>query len=120
MHQRTRIALSVFTISALSMVALTAQSGSGRALKIEDYYRVRSVGSPSISPDGRWVAVTVTTRVEDDKDASKNASPGWFGPLDGGAAPPRVADGDVTNLRCRRVCRIDRPRLAVAGAGAAA
>jgi dipeptidyl aminopeptidase/acylaminoacyl peptidase len=101
MHQRTRIALSVFTISALSMVALTAQSGSGRALKIEDYYRVRSVGSPSISPDGRWVAFTVTTRVEDDKDASKSASQGWFVPIDGGASPTRVADGDVTNLRWR-------------------
>jgi dipeptidyl aminopeptidase/acylaminoacyl peptidase len=41
-----------------------AQAPSGRALTVEDWYRVLSVGSPEISPDGRWVAFTVSRRIE--------------------------------------------------------
>lgn len=36
----------------------------GRALTIEDYYRVKTVGASHLSPDGRWVAFTVATRIE--------------------------------------------------------
>ncbi|MGQ0734546.1 MAG: S9 family peptidase [Acidobacteriota bacterium] len=43
-----------------------AQRGTGRALAIEDYYHVQTVGSPQISPDGRWVAFTLSTRIEAD------------------------------------------------------
>src|SRR5690606_16578327 len=62
---------------------------------------IRNVGSPSISPDGRWVAFTVTTRVEDEKDANRTASEGWYVPIDGTAPPRSIApgQGDVTNLR---------------------
>ena len=78
-----------------------AQSPGGRALRIEDYYLVRNVGLPSISPNGQWVAFAVTTRVEDDKDANKSASEGWYVPIDGRVPPERIAPegGDVTNLR---------------------
>jgi dipeptidyl aminopeptidase/acylaminoacyl peptidase len=95
-----RLAIPVLTVLVLSSSA-QAQSPAGRALTIEDYYRVRNVGSPSISPDGRWVAFTVTTRVEDEKDDNKSASEGWFVPIDGSARPTRVEPdgGDVTNLR---------------------
>ena len=99
MTRRVRVALPLFTVAVLSSALMAQQPPAGRALKIEDYYRVRTVGSPSISPNGQWVAFTVTTRVEDDKDANKSASEGWFVPVDGRAAPARVADGDVTNLR---------------------
>jgi dipeptidyl aminopeptidase/acylaminoacyl peptidase len=87
---------------ALFTAPLQAQApATGRALKIEDYYRIRNVGSPSISPNGRWVAFAVTTRVEDDKDANKSASEGWFVPLDGSAAATRIEPngGEVTGLR---------------------
>ena len=39
---------------------------AGRALTIEDYYRIQSVGATRLSPDGRWVAFTVSTRIEED------------------------------------------------------
>jgi dipeptidyl aminopeptidase/acylaminoacyl peptidase len=42
-----------------------AQSSGGRPLAIEDYYRVKTVGAPEMSSNGRWVAFTVTTRVEE-------------------------------------------------------
>jgi dipeptidyl aminopeptidase/acylaminoacyl peptidase len=46
-------------------------AGPGRALTIEDYYRVQTVGNPSISPNGRWVTFTVSTRIEDSNNGNK-------------------------------------------------
>jgi dipeptidyl aminopeptidase/acylaminoacyl peptidase len=100
MYRVLRTALSLTAIVAMS-TAILARQNVGRALKIEDYYRIRNVGSPSISPNGRWVAFSVTTRVEDEKDANKSRIEGWFVPLAGGAQPARVADGEVANLRWR-------------------
>lgn len=85
----------------LLCASVDAQPVAGRPLAIEDYYRVRNAGTPSISPDGRWAAFAVTTRVEDDKDASKSTSEAWVVPIDGSAKPTAVdpGKGDVTNLR---------------------
>jgi dipeptidyl aminopeptidase/acylaminoacyl peptidase len=95
-----RFALAAVTGLMLAAVPLSSQEG-GRALRIEDYYRVQTVGGTSISPNGRWVAYTVTTRVEDDKDANKSDTQGWFVPSDASAKPTRIeADGrNVGNLR---------------------
>ncbi len=41
-----------------------AAERAGRPLAIEDFYRLRSPGAPALSPDGRWVAFTVTSREE--------------------------------------------------------
>ena len=45
---------------------LAAAPQSGRALTIEDYYRIKSVGGATISPDGGWVVFAVSQRIEDD------------------------------------------------------
>jgi dipeptidyl aminopeptidase/acylaminoacyl peptidase len=45
-------------------LAQTAVAGPKRPLQIEDYYRIRSIAQPEISPDGRWVAYLVTDRIE--------------------------------------------------------
>lgn len=94
------VALAVTPLASTAPPGIEGQA-SGRPLQIEDYYKVRNVGGPSISPDGRWVAFTVTTRVEDDKDASKIVSQGWFGPFDATADPTLIQAGrvSVTNLR---------------------
>lgn len=110
---RLRIALPLVAVALWSVVTPAQQApASGRALTIEDYYRIHRVGSPSISPDGRWVAFTVTTPVEDEKDANRNASEGWFVPIDGAAPPVRIApgQGDVTNLRWREDNRLQFSR----------
>ena len=60
---------------------------SPRALTIEDYYKIKSVGDPQISPDGKWVAFTLTTRVEED---NTNAIETFVVPADGSAAPRRI------------------------------
>jgi dipeptidyl aminopeptidase/acylaminoacyl peptidase len=60
-----RVLAGVAVVFALVGVQTVAQQ-RGRPLAIEDYYRVQTVASPSISPSGRWVAFTVSTRIEDD------------------------------------------------------
>jgi dipeptidyl aminopeptidase/acylaminoacyl peptidase len=62
---------------------------SSRALRIEDYYRIQTVGSPSISPNSRWVAFTVSTRLEE-PDANSSRTDSWIVPADGSAEPRRI------------------------------
>jgi dipeptidyl aminopeptidase/acylaminoacyl peptidase len=86
-------------LGVASLVALpglsAAQSGSAprRPLAIEDYYRVKTIAAPEISPDGRWVVYNVMTKVE-----ATNGETGelWVVPTDG-SAPARVlpAGGSV-------------------------
>lgn len=45
-----------------------APASSGRAFTPGDWYRVTNLSSPAMSPDGRWVAFTVTT-VEEEENA---------------------------------------------------
>ena len=65
----------------------TSQGAKGRALTIEDYYRIKSLGDPQISPNGRWVAYTVTTRVEED---NTNAIETYVTSTDGAGSPRRI------------------------------
>jgi len=64
----------------------------GRALAIEDYYRVKSLGSPEMSPDGKWVMFPVGTRVE-----ATNTETGeiWLAPADGSSPARRVSPEGV-------------------------
>jgi dipeptidyl aminopeptidase/acylaminoacyl peptidase len=60
-----------------------------RPLAIEDYYRVKTVGSPNISRDGKWVAFNVVTRVEEN-----NGTPGeaWVVATDRSSPARRLSD----------------------------
>jgi len=60
-----QIAAALLCIAAAS--ALPSQAP--RAVRATDIYRLRDVGDPRISPDGEWVAYTVTT-VDSTKDKS--------------------------------------------------
>jgi len=70
----------------------TIAAGDARPLRIEDFYRIRGVGAPQLSPDGRWVAFPLTARVE-----ATNAEPGeiWLVPSDGAVAARRVSPEGV-------------------------
>ena len=65
----------------------SASSARARALAIEDYYRIKTVGDPQISPNGRWVAYTVSTRVEED---NTNAIETFVAATDGAAPARRI------------------------------
>ena len=54
-----------------------------RGLSVDDYFRMKEVGDPQISPDGKWVAYTVeTANLKEDKNRRRI----WMVPASGGTA----------------------------------
>jgi dipeptidyl aminopeptidase/acylaminoacyl peptidase len=78
----------------------------GRALAIEDYYRIQAVGSPAISPDGAWVSFTVSTRIEDDNSTRVET---WIVSADATSPPSRVTHygRDVSGARWSDDSRVE-------------
>jgi dipeptidyl aminopeptidase/acylaminoacyl peptidase len=72
--------LALVLVAVLAHPALDAQAPARRPLALGDYYRLRDVGDPRISPDGQWVAYTITT-VDSAKD--KSDSDVWMVSWDG-------------------------------------
>src|SRR5690349_9648894 len=106
-----RVLFAVISVVA-SPVALFAQN-AGRALTIEDYYRVKTVGAPDLSPNGRWVAFTVSSRVE---ATNGNTSEVWIVPSDASAEAKRVsAEGSDASAPAW----LDDGRLRFASSGSA-
>jgi dipeptidyl aminopeptidase/acylaminoacyl peptidase len=106
-------------IGALLLCAptLALSQPTGRALAIEDYYTVKTVGPPELSPDGRWVAFTVTTRIEQTNGSTSEV---WLVGTDGASpaqlvSPPGVGvaspswepDGRLTFRAGERVWVLD-------------
>jgi dipeptidyl aminopeptidase/acylaminoacyl peptidase len=89
----------VFLMALPMVVILTtpfALHAQGRALAIEDYYAIRSVGQPTISPSAEWVAYTVSTALE---DYNGNAVSTWVVRTDGSGDPAAVVlDGQDVAL----------------------
>lgn len=58
-----------------------------RPMTVEDLWAMERVGAPAVSPDGRWLAFTVTRF-----SAEENKGEGdlWLVPSDGSAAPRRL------------------------------
>lgn len=68
-----------------------AQSGPApRAFRLSDWYRVTTVSTPAVSPDGKFVAVTVTTVREAE---NKRHSEVWVVPTAGGAPTRYTSPG---------------------------
>ncbi len=84
----------------LTLVSPATKQGSttGRALTIEDYYRLKTVGNQSMSPSGKWVAFTVTTRLEE-PEPNTTRTETWIVPADASTEPRRIQhqDFDVSN-----------------------
>src|SRR6266511_4128075 len=57
--KRLLIALGCLTFP-LSLLPLSGLSAQKRAITIDDFLALKSVGNPQLSPDGKWVAYTVT------------------------------------------------------------
>lgn len=66
-----------------------ASASGKRALTVDDYFRIKEVGDPQLSPDGKWVAYTVrTANLKDDKNYERI----WMIPIAGGTPIPLTAD----------------------------
>ena len=65
-----------------------ATNAAPRLLTVDDYFRIHDVGDPQISPDGKWVAYTVTTQdLEEDESNTRI----WMISTSGGEAIPMTA-----------------------------
>lgn len=62
-------------ISFFLFFSLLAHSASKRSLSIDDIYRMQEIGNPQTSPDGEWIAYTVTSI---DREADKRQSSVWM------------------------------------------
>src|SRR4051812_43523733 len=61
-----------------------------RNLQVEDLFRVKTVGDPDVSADGRWVAYTVATS---SLKKDENETQVWMAPTDAGEPLPMTAAG---------------------------
>ena len=73
------------------LAALPALGETGRAFTLEDLYRVKSVGEPAISPDGKTVVYSVGTN---DWPSKKRTVALWRVGLDGKDARP-ITSGEA-------------------------
>jgi dipeptidyl aminopeptidase/acylaminoacyl peptidase len=61
-----------------------------RAITIDDYFQIRDVAQPELSPDGQWVAYTVRTKMlKEDKNEQRL----WMISTHGGDPLPMTAEG---------------------------
>ena len=75
-----------------------AAQQSHRALDLKDYYRLESIGSPAISPDGKLVAFVRTYIIETD---NRRNSEIWLAPSDGSSTAKRMTDPSVSSSNPR-------------------
>src|SRR5947207_13781997 len=101
--RRVSLAAAALAITATAAAAQTVPTvashparddGSGRRpFSIADFYRLRPVLEPEVSPDGRTIVYTVTTR---DLEKAKQDVHLWRLGADGAPARPLTA-GETTN-----------------------
>jgi dipeptidyl aminopeptidase/acylaminoacyl peptidase len=75
---------------AVSGVTASSSAAGKRTLTVDDYFRIKELGDPQLSPDGKWVAYTVkTANLKDDKNYERI----WMVSVSGGNAIALTADG---------------------------
>ncbi|MBM4193811.1 MAG: S9 family peptidase [Gemmatimonadetes bacterium] len=84
-----RISLCAVGLAAASTLAFAQK----KPLAVEDYYRIKTVGGVDLSPDGQWVAFSVSTRVEENNGTVAEL---WLVPWDGSGAAQRVSAEGAT------------------------
>jgi Tol biopolymer transport system component len=79
-----------FAMSGPVVAAGGQAAAAPRRITIDDFFQIRDVDDPQISPEGKWVAYTVTThKLKDDTNEDRI----WMVPSSGGDAVPMTAEG---------------------------
>lgn len=74
----------------VSSLDVGAQEAERRMLQVEDQFAIQNVGAPQISPEGTWIAYTVTsTSLEKERSETRV----WISPFEGGEAIPMTVAG---------------------------
>jgi dipeptidyl aminopeptidase/acylaminoacyl peptidase len=63
------------------LVAAPAAGQQKRPMQVDDLFRFKRVSDPQISPDGKWIAYTITT--VEDVDSNKRSTNIWLASTDG-------------------------------------
>ncbi len=84
------VLLSLLLAPAPSSGQEAAADGADRPLQIDDMFKIKRVGAPQVSPDGDWVAYTVSTS---SLEPSKSGTRIWMVPTAGGEPIPMTAEG---------------------------
>ncbi|MGH9462080.1 MAG: S9 family peptidase [Vicinamibacteria bacterium] len=78
--------LLVLLATTLTFAPVWTQASQQRALTVDDYFRIHRVAEPQISPDGEWIAYTVSvTGLEEDEEETRI----WMVPTSGGGPIPQ-------------------------------
>ena len=86
----TALALPLGAQESAPKQASPAASVSPRNITIDDFFQIRDVAQPELSPDGQWVAYAVRTRMlKEDKNEQRL----WMVSTHGGDAIPLTAEG---------------------------
>ena len=91
LRRRTRVGITLAACALLPRFLIgqsPAPASAQHPLAIEDYYRVKTLGAPVMSPDGNSVAFTVSTRIEATNGTTSEV---WLVPSDGSAPAHRVS-----------------------------
>jgi dipeptidyl aminopeptidase/acylaminoacyl peptidase len=89
-----RVLRSLPAAAALLWLAAPLHAQSPRPLEIDDLFRIQRVGEPQLSPDGKWVAYTVSNT---SLDEGKSGTRLWMVPLAGGEALPMTLEGTAVS-----------------------
>lgn len=92
--RRTSFFLGMVLLLAGPLAAQEAQAPQGRAFTPQDWYRLTTLSSPATSPDGRYVAFTVTTVKEADNARHSEV---WMVPTEGGEPTRLTSPGTVSS-----------------------
>lgn len=88
-----------FSQAMLILTALWASLAAAqgpRPMVLADYFALASVSEPQVSPEGGWLAYTVSRT---DLDADESASRIWMLPMAGGTPIPMTASDRSTCSR---------------------
>jgi dipeptidyl aminopeptidase/acylaminoacyl peptidase len=80
MHSR---ALGHLFAVAAAVVGAVPAAAQPRPLRVDDVFRLKDVGDPQVSPEGKWVAFTVSVM---DAKKDEGDTDVWLAPFGGGAA----------------------------------
>ena len=62
MNKRLLIAIAAGFLFADLATPLLAKETALRPIEVDDYFALKYVGSPTVSPDGKWIAYTVRSQ----------------------------------------------------------
>jgi dipeptidyl aminopeptidase/acylaminoacyl peptidase len=90
MNKHVLVALAAGFLFAELATPLMAKEKDRRPIEVDDYFALKYVGSPTVSPDGKWVAYTVSSQ---DLENDSRGSRVWMSPVSGGDPMPMTAKG---------------------------